>query len=51
MIIYITAVSKYKTFFFIKSRELRKLLRVLNLFVITIDFTILSLRKRFNVCF
>ena len=42
----------------LKSRELRKLIIVLNLFIITIVFTILSLRERekeliyvFNIIF
>jgi len=34
-----------------KSHELRKFISVLNSFVITIVFTILSLRKRVSLCF
>jgi len=34
-----------------KLRRLRKLIVVLNLYIITIVFTILSLRDRVNLCF
>jgi len=45
-----TYVSIYKTLL-LKSRELRKWIFVLKLFVIIIVFTILSLRKKVSLCF
>jgi len=45
-----TSVPIYKTLL-LKSRELRKWIFVLKLFVITIVFTILSLRERVSLCF
>ncbi|AES80159.1 transmembrane protein, putative [Medicago truncatula] len=47
---YTPSVSNYKTLL-LKSRELRKRIFVLKLFVITIVFTILSLRERVSLCF
>jgi len=45
-----TSVPNYRTLL-PKSRELRKLIIVLNLFIITIVFTILSLKERVSLCF
>jgi len=45
-----TSVPIYKTLL-LKSRELRKWIFVLKLFIMTIVFTILSLREIISLCF
>jgi len=45
-----TSVPKYRSLLQ-KLRRLRKLVVVLNLYIIIIVFTILSLRERVNLCF
>jgi len=50
LVFFITSFPKYN-FFLPKSRELRKLGLVLNLFIITVVFTILSLKESVSLCF
>jgi len=45
-----TSVPKYRSLLQ-KLRRLRKLVVVLNLYITTIVFTLLSLRERVNLCF